>query len=91
LLPFALLGKGTPLLRASVPHRPDAGQVRGHDQGAPRWERPAPGRLWQVLLGGLVNTLLTVVGFILVIAVLALCAWAFVLAPFVVPRRHLHQ
>jgi len=38
-----------------------------------------------------VNTLLTVVGFILVIAVLAVCAWAFVLAPFVVPRRHLHH
>ena len=40
---------------------------------------------------GTVNTLLTVVAFILVIAVLALCAWAFVLAPFVVPRRHLHH
>jgi len=35
-----------------------------------------------------VNTLLTVVGFILVIAVLAVCAWAFVLAPIIVPRRH---
>jgi len=37
------------------------------------------------------NTLLTVVGFILVIAVLAVCAWAFVLAPFVVPWRHVHH
>ena len=37
------------------------------------------------------NTVLTVVAFIVVIAVLAVCAWAFVLAPFLVPRRHVHQ
>ena len=36
------------------------------------------------------NTLLTVVGIILVVVVLALCAWAFVLAPILVPRRHVH-
>jgi hypothetical protein len=37
------------------------------------------------------NNFLTVVAFILVIGVLALAAWAFVLAPFVVPRRHVHH
>ena len=37
------------------------------------------------------NTLLTVVGFVFVIAVLAVCAWAFLLAPFLVPRRHVQH
>jgi hypothetical protein len=37
------------------------------------------------------NNALTVVVFVLVIAVLAVCAWAFVLAPFVVPWRHVHH
>jgi hypothetical protein len=36
------------------------------------------------------NTLLTVVAIFIVITVLAVCAWTFVLAPFVIPRRHVH-
>ena len=37
------------------------------------------------------NTLLTVVAIVLVIAVLAVCAWAFLLAPFIVPLRHVQH
>jgi hypothetical protein len=37
------------------------------------------------------NTLLTVVAIVLVIAVLAVCAWAFLLAPILVPRRHVQH
>ena len=37
------------------------------------------------------NTLLTVVAIILVVAVLAIGAWALVLAPIVVPWRHVHH
>jgi hypothetical protein len=37
------------------------------------------------------NNALTVVVFVLVIAVLAAAAWAFVLAPLVVPWRHAHH
>ncbi|HET7567035.1 MAG TPA: hypothetical protein VFJ91_03530 [Gaiellaceae bacterium] len=34
------------------------------------------------------NTVLTVVAIVLVVGVLAAAAWAFVVAPLVVPRRH---
>jgi hypothetical protein len=37
------------------------------------------------------NTALTVVAIVLVVAVLAVTAWAFVIAPIVVPWRHAKQ
>ena len=37
------------------------------------------------------NTALTIVAVVLVVAVLGVAAWAFLLAPFVVPLRHAKQ